>query len=592
MYTTDQIVAAVEKRRRGRAGIIEKMRKIKDAYNGDLVIPLPEIDRDEDAAVPNIILNGIDAMSSRIASVTPNVDVPPARYGDAARKRAEKQRMAHMAWWEQSLFDLLMVRRARWLCGYGQSPVVVKPDFKKEIPCFHPRDPLDTFPEPAVNDYDMTPDSCAFVVKKPWQWLYYNYPAQAMTLAAGRRAADIDPGERFEIIEWYDCEQRVLIGMSNPSSGWMSYEHQMRYVELDRLPTGMDGVCPVVTPGRVTLDRARGQFDAAIGIYKAHARMMALGMIAVEKDIFPDQWLIQRAGEQARFIEGPFDGRTGEVNIVEGTPFVSNTPPGQMHTQYMDRLERAGRITGAVPAELGGEAASNIRTGRRGEQVLESAISYGIAEAQRLLQISLQEENKRAVLVAKNFFGYQKKSFFVTAVRKRVEYTPQEDFETTDTSVTYPIVGTDAYNLTVMLGQLNGAGAISKATMRRQHPAVADPEFENDQIQAEMLELALGAAIQQQAAAGQLPAVDVANIIDYVASDQLSLAKAVTKAHDVAQKRQATSGAPGTPTGPVAPTEPAAQPGLSPAGMGAEAGTSAPPQDLVGFLQSMMGGGA
>lgn len=592
-YSTEDIVGMVERRRRDRGPIIEAMRRIKDAYNGELVLPMPEVDREEDPAVPNIILDGIDGLSSRIASVYPRVDVvPESPTSVRARKRAEIRRLAHLAWWEQNMLNLALVRRARWLVGYGAAPVVVKPDFGKGIPRFLVRDPLSAFPEPTMDEYDPLPGSCAFVVAKPYKWLLTNYPLQARALTGGRGPYEIDPGERFEVIEWYDEAERVLIALSNrpppttwPASSWSGSGPM--FLELDRMMTDMDGRCPVVYPGRITLDRPRGQFDAAIGIYKAHARMMALGMIAVERDIFPDRFLVQRPGEQARFIQGPFDGRTGEVNVVEGTPIDLHATPGQMHVQYMSMLERAGRITGGTPAEFGGESPTNIRTGRRGEQVLNAAVSFDVGEGQNLLALSLEKENELAIIVARNFFGYQRKKLKVAAVRKSVEYVPSQDFESVENSVTYPIVGTDVNNLTIRVAQLNGTGFMSKATGRRMHPDIADPEYEHDMVVSEGLEMALLSGLQQQAATGAIPVTDIAEIMQMVESDRVELADAIAKQQKKAQERQATSGPPGTPTGPVPPGSPEAQPGLAQPGVGAEAGTAGPPPNLEEFLAGL-----
>ncbi|NCV60837.1 MAG: hypothetical protein EBW52_05455, partial [Betaproteobacteria bacterium] len=41
--------------------------------------------------------------------------------------------------------------------------------------------------------------------------------------------------------------------------------------------------------------------------------------------------------------------------------------PGYKTDTALDRLERQERLEGSIPAEFGGESASNIRTGRRGE---------------------------------------------------------------------------------------------------------------------------------------------------------------------------------------------------------------------------------
>lgn len=598
----DQIVGIVEQRRRGRGPVIEMMRRIRDIANSDIVVPLPEMDDDERPAVPNLILQGIEQNAARITSVEPALDVPPGQpWEPDSRQRAERRRNAILGWWESCDLELASARRARWLVGYGCAPAIIRPDFETGLPYWEIRDPLDAYPPPPDGNpaRDLTPRNCAFIHRQSFQWLRERYPNQAAVLCGRRNPNDVDPSELFEILEWIDEHETVLIGMANQvndiysrylSSQPAHISPTVAYLELDRSQT-LIGMCPVVIPGRITLDRPRGQMDSAIGMYSAHAKLMALGMIGVERDVFPDIYLVGRqAGETPRFITGPHDGRTGLVNEVEGLPQIIQQPIGALTTNFLDRIERGEGITIGSPAEYGGESNTNIRTGRRGEQVMDAILSYPLAEAQRIMAKARAAETVRAQAVVKAWFGDTTKTIFVTALRKSVTYTPSTDFDSDVVSVVHPMAGTDANNLTVMLNALVGGGMSSRISAMRKHPLVDDAETEHDLIIAEQLEQGQLAALLAQAQAGGLQAIDMARIAELVKSDRAEIFAAVQTADREARERQASSGPPGTPTGPVPEGAPEAQPGLAPPGQGAEAPQASQPASLQDFLASISGG--
>src|SRR5919106_311220 len=132
------------------------MREIKEAYEGDVVIPLPELDQANKPAVANLLNQGLDQMSMRVASVMPDVYYPPLRPGiEKSEKNARTRRLANIGWWNQNHMRIKMRRRARWLVGYGAAPVTIRPDVRNEMPMWHCRDPLTTFPAPSLDPDDM-----------------------------------------------------------------------------------------------------------------------------------------------------------------------------------------------------------------------------------------------------------------------------------------------------------------------------------------------------------------------------------------------------------------------------------------------------
>lgn len=592
MPSVDEIIGMLEERKQNQSPLIANMASLRDAYNGDIVVPLPEMDRNEQAAVANLIATGLDQSAMRIASTMPNLYYPAVKIGDrASEKRASVRRDATLGWWESNKMPLKLRRRARHLIGYASSPVVLRPDAKRGIARWELRSPLTTYVAPSEDPDDITPLDCIFTFGRSYKWLQTNYPEKIAALNTnGKKPA---PTETFEIVEYVDGDVTVMAVIGKKSDPFATQYQGSAYVELERV-ANRTGICPAVVPGRITLDRPMGQFDGLVGMYQMQAKLMALEVIAVERGIFPDTYLISRPGEQAKFISGPFDGRTGMVNVVAGGDLREAGQSSNMASGgLIDRLERSMRITSGTPAEFGGESNTNIRTGKRGDAILSAVVDFPVQEAQEVLAASLQEENKRAIAIAKTYFGEQRRSFYVSRNAKHVDYVPNKDFETDQNSVTYAYAGADANSLVVGLGQRIGIGTMSKRTAQEIDPLVADPEREHDRVVQEQLEQALLASVQQQAQQGVIPPADLAAIMTTVLTDKLPLAEAIEKVNKKAQERQATAaalGSPETQPGLGAPGMGMEQPGtLPPAPAGPTAGPagSAPTPDLQALLASL-----
>lgn len=601
MPSVEQIVSMLEERRSSQSSLLSNMSMLRDAYNGDIVVPLPEMDRNEQIAVANLISTGLDQTAMRISSTTPNVFFPSLKPGENAfDKRANTRRNATMGWWEANKMPLKMRRRARHLIGYASSPVVLRPDRKRGIARWETRSPLSAFPSPSEDPDNITPEDAIFTFGRSWKWLQANYPEKIAALSTNGKAPS--PHEIFEVVEYLDAEETVLAVIGKKQDMWSGQVYGSRVVELERVPN-RTGMCMAVVPGRITLDRPAGQFDGLIGMYQMQAKLMALELISVERGIFPDTYLISRPGETAKFVSGPFDGRTGMVNIVAGGDLrEAGETSGVSSGNLIDRLERGMRVTSGIPAEFGGESTTNVRTGKRGDAILSAVVDFPVQEAQEVLAQSLQEENKRAIAIAKTYFGNERRSFYVSRNQKHVDYVPNKDFETDDNVVSYSYAGADANALVVGLGQRIGIGTMSKRTGMEIDPLVADPEQEHDRVVQEQLEQALLLSVQQQAQQGVIPPADLAAIMQMVVTGKANLADAVDKVNKAAQERQATAapvGSPETQPGLGAPGMGMEQPGtLPPASAGPTAGpaatggtTPAAPPNFEALL-AQLGGGA
>jgi hypothetical protein len=335
-----------------------------------------------------------------------------------------------------------------------------------------------------------------------------------------------------------------------------------------------------------------------IGMYYQQAKLMALEVIAVEKGIFPDTYLVSRPGEVGRFLDGPHDGRTGMVNIIAGGDIRDvQAQPGYLTNPTIDRLERNQRVTAGIPQEFGGESGSNIRTGRRGDAVLSAVIDYPVAEAQEAFAYSLQEENKIAIALAKAWDGDTPRTLFIGTgnATKPVTYIANKTFETDEHIVSYPAAGSDLNSLIIGIGQRVGLGIMSKETAATLDPYIDNPETEHDAIIAEGLEQALMAGIQQQTSSGAIPPLVISKVMKLVRDDKMELAEAFNKVTEDAMAEKDQEEMSATPQGLAADATIAAMAGPQAGGPGAPAAVQGPnpsQQNLGALLSTLRRSGA
>ena len=587
MKSIEEIVDLYRQRVTAQGPVLSQMRQVRQLANGDVVVPLNELDRNTKSSVANLLVQGLDQMSMRVASTMPVPYFPALREGqDRSMAMARDRKRAMLSIWDQNRMNMKMRRRARHLLAYSNSPIYIKPNFDKRIPEWQLRNPLDTFPAPSADPDNPVPMDCIFSYSRTYQWLIQNYGyALDGVLRVGRPQQD----DMFTILEYCSADEVVTLVMGyekerDPISN-TAYMGSPA-VELSRV-INRTGMPLVIVPQRITLDKAHGQFDGLLGMYYTRARLQALTEIAIERGIFPDEYLVARPGENPEIMQVA-DGKSGQLGVVKGGDIqVQQSNPGYKTDSALDRLERQERLEGAIPAEFGGESGTNIRTGRRGDSILAATVDFRVQEAQEIFSSSMIEEDKVAIAIEKNYWGNTAKSFFMPGMGGGIkDYTPNKLWETDFHYVAYSAAGSDVNSLIVGLGQRLGTGLMSKESAREADPLISDPELEKDRLVAEGIEAALLSSIQTQAADpnGPYQPDDLAYIATQVQSNKMNLSQAIMAAQKRAQERQAAQ----VPAG-----SPEAQPGLSAPGMGMEAGVggpAGPPQ--LGDLLGRLGGGA
>jgi hypothetical protein len=557
-----EIIRLYEERKRNRGQWITMAEKIRRAYNGEMVIPLPELDAVEAPGIANLVLLGVDQSAMRVASQMPDIGVPPLKPGiELSEEKARQRRLAMLAWWDMNAMQNILRQRARFYLGYGHTPVVVRPVSpkimdKREIPFWRIYNPFDAYlPRPQFLG-DMEPEDGIFVHEQNLAWLTARYPSVMPRLCKG---PDPTADTKFEVLEYFDSTDCVLmvIGKPNPvpdardpynpmSRPGQTQKGGSAYELLESVPNRAE-LCPVVAPGRITLDRIKGAFDMIPAMAHKQGRLDALEYISITRGVFPDSWAVTHpTSPTAVNVVKEADGLRGIMGEVQGGQ-VQMTPinPGVQTPQAIDRLERNQRISAGIPAEYGGESPTNIRTARRGADVLGSTIDMPIGEAQDVFARSLEAENVRAVAIMKAYYGGKKTSFYVPRSGKplRTDYIPNTAFETDWHTVRYSMPGSDAASIPIELGQRTSTGEMSQQTAREIDPFIEDPIRERDQVDMEGLDRAILGGMEQQlalpAAQGGLDPVTVARIASLRADNPgMYLHDAVIEVHKQMQKEQ------------------------------------------------------
>jgi hypothetical protein len=566
--TVEEIVELYNQRRTAAGPVHNQMRRVRELANGDVIVPLNELDKNAKASVANLLVQGLDQMSMRVSSTMPTPYFPPIKEGsERAKSSARQRRKAMLSIWDENKMQMKMRRRARHLLGYSQSAVVLKPNFRTLTPTWTIRNPLDTFAAPVDDPDNMLPEDCIFTFRASASYLLKTYGPE---ITDQLRMGKVNSDSRYTMLEYVDAEslQLIVLGAEDNPGLNVAERAGLDAMSLEYVPN-RTGMPLAVVANRITLDKPRGQFDGVMGMYYTRARLQALTEIAIERGIFPEEYLVARPGENPEILQLA-DGKNGQLGVVKGGDIQQlQLNPGYKTDTALDRLERQERLEGAIPAEFGGESGTNIRTGRRGDAILSATVDYRVQEAQSTFEASLYEEDKIAIAIEKAYWGDTTKTFFIPS-RSTVgqeSYVPNKIWQTDFHYVAYSAAGSDVNSLIIGLGQRLGTGLMSKESAREADPLITDPELEHDRIIAEGIEAALLSSIQQQAVDpnGPYQPEDLAYLTSLVIEKDVTLYDAVKRTDQRARDRQAAAMPQGAPE---------TMPGLAAPGMGAEA----PPQ--------------
>ena len=119
--TSEEIVHLYEQRKISAGPLHEQMRRVRDLANGDIVIPLNELDKNARSSVANLLVQGLDQMSMRVASTMPTPYFPPMREGsEKSKANGRVRKNAMMSIWDHNRMNSKLRRRARHLLRPAQ----------------------------------------------------------------------------------------------------------------------------------------------------------------------------------------------------------------------------------------------------------------------------------------------------------------------------------------------------------------------------------------------------------------------------------------------------------------------------------------
>lgn len=518
---------------------------VRSAYYGDIILATPQLDRSDKPFVANLLYSGGEQRAMRVASTMPDIQYPSLRPGIKIQdQRARERRLVNLAWWDDDQMRIKLRKRARHMVFYAATPVVVAPDFRNGRPTWAPRDPLSTF-APVMDVGEMCPPDVIFTYEKSFSWLSKMYPE-----AARKLNRHPDDAQSYIVLQYVDDVEYVtcVLGAKyEPQAGSSTlYSVQSspgspdgELVELDRVPNRI-GRCPAVIAERIGLEHPRGEFDGVIGLYQAQAQMMSLMVLGMQRAVWPELWMQDNPNspEGAQIVRhaDPLHGIMG--HIAGGTISAIHPIPEAFAGNIVDQLERAIRIEAGVPAELGGESTSNVRTGKRGDAILSAVLDFPIQEEQELLEVAMREENRIAIEIDKAYFP-TKKSIYLSATNGMIDYEAQDLWAGVQNLwVKFAHAGVDAQGLPVEIGQRVGMGTLSKRSAMEIDPLIEDPQGEFDRMYAEQLRAGM---MQSLTVMAQDPnaASMIANVMVKVRESETEIEDAVLFVHNQMQEQQA-----------------------------------------------------
>lgn len=601
-WSATAIAEEMARRRSSMTPLLKRMIEVRDRVNGDVIVPVPDVDDDIplSSLAPLLIADAVEFPALYATQARPTISVPAIRASSTRSvDYADVRRKAIGHTWDDSWMELVLGRMYRHLAGYATSALVVDLDFNARMPRITTRDPLTAYPEPKAAEDLTLPSNCGFVFGKSLDWLHANFPETRERYPKGAgfaRASAGDTGELWDLVEWIDNDQ-IFLGVLGPRTEYQSWSTEpTRWAMELRADANPLGRCTAVAPRRVTLDRIQAQLANLIGHSDLIAKLTYLDLRATEKSIFPDRFVLAKTGQNPRLVAGKWlGGETGETNLVvdaEQIGELRGTPdPNTKIT--LDRIERNLRISSGLIPQSGGETYGALRTGRGIDSLMGAALDPRTAELHKIGERYLSAVNELVLEAYRSRWPGRTYSVSFPGEPGEVEFIPSKHVEdlpgvfdrfgrparSVKNRVHYPIPGMDDQNATLVIGQMLGAGLISKRQAMRMHPHVIDPEGNEREQLVEQLESLAALALSQRAQQGGLPMNDLTRLIE-LAVEGKRIAEAMRIADEEASERQAAA-APPPGEGQVAAPE--SMPGLSMPGEGAEMGEPAiapPPDDL------------
>lgn len=417
---------------------------------------------------------------------------------DGKRSRSDKLTRIINAIAYQSNLGNGLVSAAAKLSAYGFVPLRVEPNMAEGRPHIHVDDPMGTYFE---RDRFNRIVSYSRTFRKRASEIAALYPEYRSLLVSRSILGDDD--EWLDVIRFYDKDMTML------------FVPRRNGLVLERLenPLGRVPVSLAILP---TLDDDQhGQFDDALWVYAAKARLALLNLEAATKAV---EAPIVAPMDMETFEFGPdailrTNNPAGVRRVALDVPNSSMFEVGQLDNEL--------KLASHYPDVRAGQTDASVVTGR-GVQALMGGFDQRIKAAQSVLGAATGDALEISLQMDKLLFGDEAKKVYASTNGSAYEltYTPSRDVYSTNVSVEYGVMaGLDPNRALVWSLQALGAGLISETFVRRNLPININASEEEKLIDVEGLRKATMAAVQsyaqaipQLAAQGQDPSEAIGRI--------------------------------------------------------------------------------
>jgi hypothetical protein len=403
--------------------------------------------------------------------------------------------------------------------------------------------------------------------------LYPEHEGRLLSMDWLSRTRDAD--EWLDVVSWIDADHSLM------------FVPKRENLVLSSVPNRL-GKVPVAIAQLPTIDGdPLGQFDEALWVYAAKAKLALLNLEAASKAVqaplaVPQDVETFEFGPDAILrTSSPRDVQRVRLDLPQGSMFEVGT------------LDSELKLATHYPDVRAGQTDASIVTGR-GVQALMGGYDQRVKVAQSVLGAATADILSLALEAEKVYFGAVRKKVYasVNGTSFEIEYTPDRDVFSTHVTAEFGVMaGLDPNRALVWGLQALGAGLVSESFVRANIPVNINPSEEERQIDLERMRMAMMTAVQstaqaipQMVTAGQDPMAIITAMTEIIEARKkgIPIEEAAAKAfapkppspeEQAALQAQADAGAmpgampgmPGMPAGPMGggPQMPAEPPAMS-----------------------------
>lgn len=470
--------------------------------------------------VANLIVSAQNRLAYKLGKVPLlRIDAPQHRNSQTARRQADKRQRIILGWDEQNELPLLYPQLGRWLPGYGMISGVIKQGHSLNghpYPKIEIRDPYETYP--GEWGTDQTPKDIAYVRVADPKRLAKIFPKHASRLQQIERGmphggVSHSPAVVNDRVSGTIGDQNwenqsgqgiLLYEYYNNEGQWWVLPNER--IVLHHIPNPLS-TPPFVAMKRFTFDKMVGQFNHAIGLLAAIARINLNLIIAIEDGVHAETNII---GE----FSGKYKRGRGQVNRLSANSKVERprSPIPFEAFQQASRLDDQLRVISNYPVQEDSVSPNSFVTGR-GLEELRTSVSQEVSEYYVTLRhFQLRFDTKRLEWADKL---YSRRKLIVNGIE---EGTPYAESYTPSTHINGNYISNRIFGMMtgwdeptkIITGlQLLQAEIIDPDTFRDNLDGITNPQMIAEKIEATKSKNMMMEMMVQLAMSGNPQALEV-----------------------------------------------------------------------------------